>query len=75
MITNIAVHLPPDVLSSEQLAKLYPDWTAEKIYEKTGIRERRVVWKGECASDLAYAAASRLLAMEPTKSAHPLSLR
>ncbi len=69
MITNIAVHLPPEVLSNEQLAKLYPDWTAEKIYEKTGIRERRVVAEGECASDLAYAAGGRLLAQEGAKSA------
>ena len=69
MITNIVVHIPTEVLSNEHLAKLYPDWTAEKIFEKTGIRERRVVQAGECASDLAYAAASQLLAMEPTKSA------
>lgn len=59
---RIMGHQPSTVLSNEQLARLYPDWTAEKIYEKTGIRERRVVTEGECASDLAYAAAVRLLA-------------
>lgn len=48
-------------MGNDQLAQLYPDWTAEKIYEKTGIRERRVVSEGECASDLAYAAAAQLL--------------
>jgi len=69
MITNIAVHLPPEVLSNEQLAKLYPDWTADKIYEKTGIRERHVAGEEECASDLAYAAAMRVLSGEATKSA------
>jgi 3-oxoacyl-[acyl-carrier-protein] synthase-3 len=57
------------VLSNEQLAQLYPDWTAEKIYEKTGIRERHVVQEGECASDLAYAAAKRVLSEKITKSA------
>jgi 3-oxoacyl-[acyl-carrier-protein] synthase-3 len=61
MITTIAVHLPSEVLSNEQLAMLYPGWTADKIYEKTGIRERRVVAEGECASDLACAAAKKIL--------------
>ncbi|MDI1335919.1 MAG: ketoacyl-ACP synthase III [Lacunisphaera sp.] len=62
MITQIASHLPRTVLANEGLAQLYPDWTAEKIFEKTGIRERHVVDEGECASDLAFAAAERLFA-------------
>ncbi|MBI5425340.1 MAG: ketoacyl-ACP synthase III [Opitutae bacterium] len=61
MIEKIACHLPKTVLSNTDLALLYPDWTAEKIFEKTGIRERRVVSEGECASDLAHAAAVQLL--------------
>ena len=63
MISHIVGHLPQAVLSNEQLARLFPDWTADKIYEKTGIRERRVAQEGECASDLAYAAATRLLSL------------
>lgn len=61
MITHISGYLPESVLRNEQLSEAYPDWTAEKIFEKTGIRERRVVQEGECASDLAFAAAERLL--------------
>ncbi len=63
MISHIVGHLPQAVLSNEQLTRLFPDWTADKIYEKTGIRERRVAQEGECASDLAYAAATRLLSL------------
>jgi len=62
MIIQIAAHLPKTVIGNEELAQLYPDWTAEKIFEKTGIRERHVVLEGECASDLAFAAAERLFA-------------
>ena len=63
MITQIAGHFPSGVLGNEDLAKLFPDWPAEKIFEKTGIRQRRIVEGGECASDLAYAAAEKLLAV------------
>jgi len=57
---KIVGHLPLNILGNDELARLYPDWTAEKIFEKTGIRERHVVLEGECASDLAFAAAERL---------------
>jgi len=60
MISQISCHLPNKILSNDDLARLYVGWTAEKIFEKTGIRERRVVQDGECASDLAFAAAERL---------------
>ncbi|HEY7625143.1 MAG TPA: ketoacyl-ACP synthase III [Candidatus Limnocylindria bacterium] len=54
-------HLPERRVTNEELAALYPGWTAEKIFEKTGIRERRVVSAGEHASDLAVAAAEKVL--------------
>jgi 3-oxoacyl-[acyl-carrier-protein] synthase-3 len=47
-------------VTNEELAAIYPGWTAEKIFEKTGIRERRVVAEGEHASDLGVAAAEKL---------------
>ena len=62
MIRNIASHLPATVLSNDELARIYPGWSAERIWEKTGIRERRIVKEGECASDLAFGAAERLMA-------------
>jgi 3-oxoacyl-[acyl-carrier-protein] synthase-3 len=63
MITHIVGHLPRSVLGNETLAAIYPDWTEVKIFEKTGIRQRRIVEENECASDLAYAAAEKLLAV------------
>lgn len=61
-IKAIASHLPEGRLSNEDLARLYPDWPAEKILEKTGIAERRIAAPGETAGDLAEAAARRLFA-------------
>jgi 3-oxoacyl-[acyl-carrier-protein] synthase-3 len=55
-------HLPERRLTNNELAKLYPDWSAEKIFNKTGIRERRIVGPDEFASDLAVAAAEKVIA-------------
>lgn len=59
-IAAIATHLPERVLSNDQLAELYPSWPAAKIFDKTGIHERRIAGEDETAADLAYAAAARL---------------
>jgi 3-oxoacyl-[acyl-carrier-protein] synthase-3 len=56
--------VPERVLTNEQLAELFSDWPAEKIFDKTGIRERRIAAPGETASDLAFAAAEKLFAGE-----------
>ncbi len=61
MITKICSYLPDGVLANETLAELFPPWTADDIFNKTGIRERRVAAAGECASDLAFHAAQRVL--------------
>jgi 3-oxoacyl-[acyl-carrier-protein] synthase-3 len=61
-IAAIATHLPDGVLSNEELAALYPSWPAEKILEKTGIRERRIAAPEETAGDLAFHAAEALFA-------------
>ena len=54
-------YLPDTRLTNDDLAALYPNWSAQKILEKTGIRERRVVAVGETASDLAFCATEALL--------------
>lgn len=60
-IAAICSHLPEGVLTNEQLAAKFGEgWDAEKIYEKTGIRERRIAASDECASDLGVAAARKL---------------
>src|SRR3989454_761795 len=59
-IAAIAAHLPAGELTNEDLAGELGDWTAEKIFDKTGIRSRRGSAAEECASDLGVAAAQRL---------------
>ncbi|QDQ41103.1 ketoacyl-ACP synthase III [Legionella geestiana] len=64
-IKAIEYYLPSTVLSNEQLALEFPDFPAEKIYEKTGIRERHVSDSNEFASDMAISAAMRLFENNP----------
>lgn len=61
-IRHIEYVLPASTLDNEQLSQDFEDWSAEKIYEKTGIHTRHVTGQGEFASDLGVEAASKLLA-------------
>lgn len=54
-------YLPEKRLTNDELAALYPNWSADKIFQKTGIKERRVVADGQTAADLGFAAAQGLL--------------
>lgn len=67
-ITAIAVHLPETVLGNDDLARLYPIWSAKQIETKLGIRERRIAAPDETASDLGVLAAEKLFA---TKDVDP----
>ncbi|NLO91157.1 MAG: ketoacyl-ACP synthase III [Elusimicrobia bacterium] len=60
IIKAVEYYLPETVLTNQELADLFPEWSVEKITDKTGIEKRHVVKEGECASDLAYKAAVRL---------------
>lgn len=57
---RIAYYLPSNKVSNKELSALYPDWPEEKIFLKTGIRERRVASEEEYCSDMAIASAERL---------------
>ena len=59
-IQAIDHYLPERRLTNDELAALYPGWSAQKIRDKTGIDERRVVAEGQTASDLAFCAAEQL---------------
>lgn len=61
-INAIAYHLPETVLSTADLAAEFPEWSVEKIDNKTGIQQRHIAAPGECASDLAVKAAEKLFA-------------
>ncbi len=54
--------LPEAVLDNEQLASEYEGWSAQKIFDKTGIRVRHIAAPEECASDLAVRAAQAVMA-------------
>jgi 3-oxoacyl-[acyl-carrier-protein] synthase-3 len=62
IIRSIEYHLPETVVSSASLSAEFPEWSVEKIDEKTGIGERHIAAANECASDLAVAAARKLFA-------------
>jgi 3-oxoacyl-[acyl-carrier-protein] synthase III len=56
----IAVHLPERVETNAQLKAEFPSWDLDLIFQKTGIANRHIAAQGECASDLAVAAANKL---------------
>lgn len=59
-IKAIEYYLPESILTNENLAKEFPEWSAEKINKKIGINERHIVAEDETAGDLAYKAAEKL---------------
>jgi len=59
-VSAIEYYLPTKAISTADLSAEFPEWPAEKIDEKTGIRERHIAAPGECASDMAVAAARKL---------------
>lgn len=60
-ILAIEYALPDKILDNEELAKLYSNWTAEKIKKKTGIVSRHVTTDNETAADLGIIAAQKLI--------------
>lgn len=57
---KIAYYLPEKILTSAELAALYPGWTEEKIRSKTGIALRHIVGDNETAADMAFEATKKL---------------
>lgn len=58
-LAGIAHYLPKRVVTNADLAVQNPGWDADKIFKKTGIRQRHVVSEGETAADLGVRAAER----------------
>lgn len=52
IIKAISYYLPEKTLTNEALIKEFPEWSVEKISDKTGIKERRVADPDVCSSDL-----------------------
>ncbi len=59
-IHAIECYLPKAVLTNEQLSAEFPDWSVDKIAEKTGIYERHIAAEGETAADLGVQSALKL---------------
>lgn len=60
-IQAIDYYLPEQIVDNNVLASEFKEWDAEKIEGKTGIKQRHIAAPTQCASDLAVAAAQKLL--------------
>ena len=67
-IQDIAYYLPENVLTNEQIAERFPEWSAEKVAGKVGITERHIAADDETATDMAQKAAQQLFAQGVDKS-------
>lgn len=61
-LAGVVYVLPRKVVTTNDLAVEFPEWSVEKIDSKTGVQERHTTAEDEFASDLAFAAAGRLFA-------------
>ena len=61
-IKDIAYYLPETVLTNEQLAAEFPEWTTDKIAQKVGISERHIAAPDETVTDMSVRAAEALFA-------------
>jgi 3-oxoacyl-[acyl-carrier-protein] synthase III len=59
-IKAISYYLPEKIITNEDLIKEFPEWTAEKILDKVGVKERHIASENETASDMARRAAEIL---------------
>jgi len=57
----IETYFPQKKLTNTELEVLFPDWSASKIEDKIGIKERFVVENDQTALDLAFEASERAL--------------
>lgn len=59
-IKDIAYYLPEKIVTNEDLAREFPEWSAEKIFNKVGIFSRHIAADDETAADMAEKAAGQL---------------
>jgi 3-oxoacyl-[acyl-carrier-protein] synthase-3 len=60
IIKAIAYSFPKECLTNFAISKQHPEWSVEKISNKTGIHERRIVDNDTFSSDLGVMAAEKL---------------
>lgn len=69
-IKAISYYLPENVITNEKLARIFPEWSVEKIATKVGISERHIAEPDELSSDMAVKAAQKLFlehSIDPSK--------
>lgn len=66
-IKAINYYLPEQILTNDQIAERFPEWSAEKVAMKVGITERHLSASDETATDMAYNAAEKLFAENPVE--------
>jgi len=59
-IKAVSYYLPEKILSNEQLAREFPEWTVEKIASKIGVNKRHIAGEDETALDMGLKAAEKL---------------
>ncbi len=59
-IKGISYYLPENVVTNEELVKVFPEWSIEKVAAKVGVNSRHIASQQESAGDLAEKAALRL---------------
>ena len=60
-LRGLSWHQPSSSMSNDTLAARHPEWSAERVAQKTGIVSRPQAAPGETASDLAFVAAEKLI--------------
>ena len=60
-IVKVEYYLPETIITNDDLAKEFPEWSSDKIEKKIGIRERHIVKEDETALDLALKAGEKVL--------------
>lgn len=59
-VSAVSYYLPEKVLTNADLHKTFPEWSVDKIANKTGIGRRHIAKSDEFSSDLAISAAQTL---------------
>lgn len=61
LIHKVEYYLPEKILTNSELSAEFPEWEADKILEKVGIRNRHIVAENDTALDLGFRAAEKVL--------------
>jgi 3-oxoacyl-[acyl-carrier-protein] synthase III len=61
-VNGISYYLPSTILDNDQLSREFPEWSVDKIAQKTGIYKRHISEKNEFSSDMGLKVIEKLLA-------------